>query len=58
MKYGDIDGKLMDVFENREACKATLKAASEYVKRNSAEVIAQKFIQLFETLSLEKEGKR
>jgi hypothetical protein len=48
----------MDVFENREACKATLKAASEYVKRNSAEVIAQKFIQLFETLSLEKEGKR
>jgi hypothetical protein len=53
LKYGDIEGKLMDVFENREGCKETLKAASEYVKRNSAEVIAQKFIQLFETLALE-----
>ena len=58
LKYGDIEGKLMDVFENREECKSVLRAANEYVKRNSAEKIAQKFIQLFETLSLEKEGKR
>jgi hypothetical protein len=56
LKYGDIEGKLTDVFENSEACKATLKAASEYVKRNSAEVIAQKFIQLFEALG--EDGKR
>ncbi|MFZ2070379.1 MAG: hypothetical protein WAV32_01995 [Halobacteriota archaeon] len=55
LNYGDVEEKLMDVFEDRESCKATLKAASEYVKRNSAEVIAQKFIQLFETLALEGE---
>jgi len=52
LKYGDIEEKLIDVFEDSEACKATLNAASEYVKLNSAEVIAQKFIQRFEMLVL------
>jgi hypothetical protein len=57
-KSNEIEEKLMDVFEDKEGCKMALKAAREYVKRNSAEVIAKKFIQLFETLSMEKEGKR
>jgi len=42
--------RLVDVFENGKKYRRTLHAAEEYVKKNSAERIAERFIELFRKL--------
>jgi len=41
---------LKDVFDEKAEFKATIESARKYVEENSAEVIARKFIELFESL--------
>jgi len=50
LKYSSLSEALEDVFEQKDNVKSVLKAAEEFVKENSSFEIAQKFIQLFESL--------
>jgi len=50
LKYSSLQEALEDVFEERDNVKLVLKTAEEYVRKNSSIEIAQKFIQLFESL--------
>jgi glycosyltransferase involved in cell wall biosynthesis len=58
LKYrgpGELEELLGDVFEGGERTKLTLQKAEEYVRKNSAQQIAKKFISLFESLLKENE---
>jgi glycosyltransferase involved in cell wall biosynthesis len=53
MKYNNKEEflhQLTDVFEGGETCKKTEKTAIEYVKRNSVENIANRYLKLFSEL--------
>jgi hypothetical protein len=53
LKYRDLDefkDCLVSVFEEDERCRETKAAMRRYVKDNAAERIADKFIDLFESL--------
>jgi len=53
MKFSDIEelkDRLVSVFEGKPVVNETLKAAEEYVIRDSKEKVAQEYIELFEKL--------
>ncbi len=51
LKYTDLGAALREVFEGSDRVMATLKAAEEFVRMNSSDVVGEKFIRLFESLS-------
>lgn len=53
MKFSNheqLKENLIDIFEQKSAVQATLKAAEKYVKANSGEEIAKKFLKFFENI--------
>lgn len=53
LKYSNLFGlkeRLIEVFEEKDNFKVSQKAAEEFVARNSAEKIAQEYIELFKSL--------
>jgi hypothetical protein len=50
LKYSALGEALIDIFEERERVKETLRIAEEYVRENSSYEIAKRFIELFESL--------
>ncbi len=55
--FGEMEQRLVDVFEGRENVKESLKAAEAYVMKNSSYEIGGKFIALFESLGAGVRGK-
>ncbi|WP_309492143.1 hypothetical protein [Candidatus Hecatella orcuttiae] len=56
MKYSkpeELKDRLLEVFEGQPSFKRSQHAAKEFVRLHSSEKIAQEYIQLFESLSLE-----
>jgi glycosyltransferase involved in cell wall biosynthesis len=54
LKYKDLEEfkeNLISAFTEDERCKATKKAAREYVERNSAEKIAKRLIEVFKEVA-------
>ncbi|MEM3430826.1 MAG: hypothetical protein QXN20_08030, partial [Candidatus Bathyarchaeia archaeon] len=47
---GEFEENLIDVFEGGEKVKKSLRAAERYVEENSAERIAERYIELFRRL--------
>jgi len=53
MKYSseeELKKKLCSIFDESKEYKTTMKAAEEYVKRNSAQAIGKQYIELFNSL--------
>ncbi len=50
VKYSELGAALKEVFEGRDNIKSTSEAAEQFVRRNSSEIIAERFIGLFESL--------
>lgn len=48
---GDLKDKVIRLIEEEEFKKEVLKHAEQYVRENSAEKIAKKFIRMFEDIS-------
>jgi len=49
IKYSDLAGALVSVFEERKKMNMTLWRAEDYVRKNSSYEIARRFIELFES---------
>lgn len=50
VKYSELGAALKEVFEGRDNIKSTSEAPEQFVRRNSSEIIAERFIGLFESL--------
>jgi hypothetical protein len=50
IKYSVLGHALVDVFEENEKIKMTLRIAEQYVRENSSYEIAKRFVELFELL--------
>jgi len=50
MKYSGLGEAMVEVFEERERLKQTLRIAEQYVRENSSNEIAKRFMELFESL--------
>jgi len=50
IKYSVLGNALVDVFEENEKIKMTLRIAEQYVRENSSYEIAKRFVELFELL--------
>ena len=50
IKYTGLGEALVDLFEESEKVKETLRIAEQYVRENSSYEIAKRFVELFEFL--------
>jgi hypothetical protein len=50
IKYSGLGEALVDLFEESEKVKMTLRIAEQYVRKNSSYEIAKRFVELFESL--------
>ena len=50
IKYSGLGEAMVEVFEERDRLKETLRTAEEYVNRNSSYETAKRFVELFESL--------
>nr|MBC8456871.1 hypothetical protein [Deltaproteobacteria bacterium] len=51
IKYSGLGEAMVEVFEERDRLKETLRIAEQYVRENSSYETAKRFVELFESMS-------